>query len=86
MRAERFGSYSIDGDLRRDAELVAAEVDAPVEPLVAAAAVPRGDAAVGVAAAARCVRPSTSDGSGRLRVTSAKVETLIWRRPGEVGL
>ena len=50
MRAERFGSYSIAMTFAGDAELVALEVDHPVEALVAAAPVARRDAALVVAA------------------------------------
>ena len=52
-RAERFGSYSIAEHRRRDAGLVALEVDDAIALLVAAAAEPRRDAAVVVAAGAR---------------------------------
>ena len=51
MRAERFGSYSIVDDLSRDVLLVALEIDDAIQPLVPAAAPPRRQLAVVVAAA-----------------------------------
>ena len=53
-RALRFGSYSIDADLGRHADLVALEVDHAVAALVSAAAETRGDATRGC-----CGRRST---------------------------
>jgi len=71
-------------DLGRHAVLVAVEVDDPVRPLVASAAVAGGLAAVAVAAAGLRAG-TTSERSGRSRVISAKSETVWNRRPGLVG-
>ena len=74
-------------DLRVDAVfVVAAEVDHPVGPLVAAALVAGGDATVRVTATLAVQRACISDFSGVERVISAKSETLAPRRPGVVGL
>ena len=56
MRAERFGSYSTVASLRRHVELVALEVDAPVEALLAAAAMANGQPTLVVAAADALLR------------------------------
>ena len=53
-------------------------------PLVAAAAVAHGDAARRLLRPARFFSGSVSDFSGR-SVISSNVETLMPRRPGEVG-
>ena len=51
MRAERFGSYSIDTTVAQTSSLRALEVDDAVHPLVAAATEARADDALVVAAA-----------------------------------
>ena len=84
MRALRFGSYWIESTLRRHAVLVAAEVDQPVLPLVAAAAMPRGDLALVVPAARlRCFGRSRAFSGLAPGVSSAKSLT---RRPAAAGV
>ena len=87
MRAVRFGSYWIESTLAGDAVLVAAEVDQPVAPLVAAAAMPRRDLALVVAAAGLASSGAAATSRGFAPgVSSAKSLTVAPRRPGVVGL
>ena len=73
-------------DLRRDAVLVAAEIDDPVVLLVAAALVPHRDAARVVAADA--LRLGRDAAASAARPCAARGVTTLTRalRPGEVGL
>ena len=71
---------------RRHVVLVATEIDDTIAPLVAAAAMARGDATAVVAAAATCGAARAALGSGLSRVISAKSKPVRKRRPGDVGL
>ena len=73
-------------DLRRNAVLVATEVDKPIAALMATTTVPRRDFALVVAAVGPDLGRS-SDFSGLAPgVSSAKSLTVAPRRPGDVGL
>ena len=85
MRAERFGSYSIAATFAGHAVLRALEVDDAVAALVTAALVARRDAAVVVAAALLRQRLGQRLLGLRLR-DLLEVETVMKRRPGDVGL
>jgi hypothetical protein len=69
----------------RHAVLVALEIDDAVFLPVAAAMMADGDAPVYVAAR-RLLLGSSSDFSGVVQVISSNAETVMPRRPGEVGL
>ena len=85
MRAERFGSYSIAATFAGTPSFVRLKSIDAVAALVAAALVARRDPAVVVAAALLLDRLEQAL-LGRLLRDSSNVETVMKRRPGDVGL
>ena len=86
MRAERFGSYSIVDDRRRNAALVALEVDDAVVPLVPAAAPPGRQLAVVVAAAGAAAAARSAACAARSSDVVERLRRSGTGGPGDVGL